>query len=75
MLGMHFVMHGIYCWPHAKKNKDTKKWKGPFDVGNIELGEISTNLFIVSVIVTCDMVSFGVEFQSDSVNDGRVSDG
>ena len=31
--------------------------------------------FIVSVIVACDMVSFGVEFQSDSVNDGRVSEG
>jgi len=31
--------------------------------------------FIVSVIVACDMVSFGVEFQSNSVNDGRVSEG
>ena len=31
--------------------------------------------FIVSMIVTCDMVSFGVEFQSDTVNDGRVSEG
>ena len=31
--------------------------------------------FIVSVIVACDMVSFGAEFQSDSVNDGRVSEG
>ena len=31
--------------------------------------------FIVLLIVTFDMVSFGVEFQSDTVNDGRVSEG
>jgi len=31
--------------------------------------------FIVSVIVACDMVSFGGDFQSNSVNDGRVSEG
>ena len=31
--------------------------------------------FIVSVIVACDMVRFGVEFQNDSINDGRVSEG
>ena len=30
--------------------------------------------FIVSVIVACDMVSFGVEFQSDTINNGRVSE-
>ena len=31
--------------------------------------------FIVLLIVAFDMVSFGVEFQSDTVNDGRVSEG
>ena len=31
--------------------------------------------FIVIMVVACDMVSFGVEFQSDSVNDWSVSDG
>lgn len=30
--------------------------------------------FFASKIVTCDMVSFGVAFQSDSVTDGRVSE-
>ena len=29
--------------------------------------------FIVIMVVACDMVSFGVEFQSDSVNDWKVS--
>jgi len=31
--------------------------------------------FNVSVIVACDMVSFSVACQSDSVDDGRVSEG
>ena len=31
--------------------------------------------FIVIMVVACDMVSFGVEFQSNSVNDGSVSEG
>ena len=31
--------------------------------------------FIFSVIVACDMVNFGIAFQSDSANDGRVSEG
>ena len=42
------------------------------DAGNVNLGAIS---FIVLVIVAYNMVSFGVAFQSDSANDGRVSEG
>ena len=33
ILGMHFVMHGIYCWSTCK----ITKWKGAFDVSNIDL--------------------------------------
>ena len=31
--------------------------------------------FVVIMVVACDMVNFGVEFQSDNVNDGSVSEG
>ena len=50
---------------HAKKK--TKQKNSLFDVGNIDVGAISTNFFFGSVIVACDMVSFSVKFQSDII--------
>ena len=65
----------IFTTDHMqKKLKIKKKPNASFDVGNINLGEIRI-CFIVIMVVACDMVSFGVEFQSDNVNDGSVSDG
>jgi len=44
MLGMHFVIHGIYRWPTCNQN-EFKKPKDPFDVSNTDMEAISTDLF------------------------------
>jgi len=79
MLGMHCVMHGIYCWPTYEENKQEKKNKKnkrvPLMLAISILERSAQICFFVSVTVACDMVSFGVKFLSDSVNNGRVSEG
>ena len=49
-----------------------KNWnKISFDVGDIDLVVIITDLFIVTVAVI-NILSIGIKFQSNSVNDGQV---
>ena len=65
------------------KKKLKKKNETLPSISAISIWERSAQIcFIVIMVVACDMVSFGVElvacdieFQSDNVNDGSVSEG
>ena len=60
---------------HTKKINKKKNKRVPLMLAISILERSAQICFFVSVTVTCDMVSFGVTFQSESVNDGRVSEG
>ena len=58
------------------QKKIKKKNKKVLLMSAISIWERLTHIcFIVSVIVACYVVRFSVEFQSNSVNNGRVSEG
>jgi len=65
----------IFITDHMQKNikKKIKNETLPL-ISAISIWERSAQIcFIVIMVVTCDMVSFGVEFYSDSVNAMGVS--
>jgi len=41
----------------------------PFDVSNVHLEVISMDLFVFSMVVAFDMVSFSLKLQSDNIDE------